>query len=427
MTNEKMALPCALLKKRLIIINFAYSKKGNVGGRRWRHFSTLLAESYEKVFVLTERTKDPIPPQQNSIEVISFYHFLQTIKKINIPIVKGIMYRFSLFISKLFIRGNYFDNSLLVGKQMSKWISKHLHQHQHEASYIIVISMGPFQTALPILSLKKQFPQVVFVLDYRDPWSQNTLAFGIKHLNGKRRAEENGKERRALQLADGILAVDPAVLPKGNLEDLATPYIIIRNGMQWSPETNVTSNEKISLLFAGTFYEDTQDLMEPFLSALKKIQQHEPDLLEWFQWNFIGHIPRSFISGVQDIGISHFNFSSPIDQTAIEEIQRQCDLGINIVHRDFCYSMNSKFLETLGARKKTLYIGWPGSTTRFIEENEIGFVWNPELDLSQVLRKIKWSKENNQLMVTPNHTLNELTFEEQSKKLKAFLNDLARH
>jgi hypothetical protein len=89
--------------------------------------------------------------------------------------------------------------------------------------------------------------------------------------------------------------------------------------------------------------------------------------------------------------------------------------------------MNSKFLETLGARKKTLYIGWPGSTTRFIEENEIGFVWNPELDLSQVLRKIKWSKENNQLKVTPNRTLNELTFEEQSKKLKAFLNDLARH
>ena len=37
----------------------------------------------------------------------------------------------------------------------------------------------------------------LFIIDYRDPWSGNTLAFGLKHLNHKRKQQEKDKERES--------------------------------------------------------------------------------------------------------------------------------------------------------------------------------------------------------------------------------------
>jgi hypothetical protein len=423
-SEMKIGVTFALLKKRIIIINFAFGKKGNVGGRRWRHFSTFLEKDYDSVFILTEKSKECIEEQHPSVHVIPFFHFFQSIKKIDIPIIRGIMYRFSLMISKWLIRGNYFDNSYFVGKSMSRWMRKHFAQNLKEAQYTVIISMGPFQTALPLLSLKKEFPQVTFILDYRDPWSQNTLAFGIKHLSEKRKKIEQRNEWDAIQMADGIIAVDEAVLAHWLPSHPFPPYRIISNGMSWREEINTTQNEKITLLFAGTFYEDTQDLIQPFIKELIFIKAQHPEALEHFEWKFIGHIPTTFREEIQRAKIPDFTFSAPIDSREILAEQLQSDLGINIVHKDFSYSINSKFLETLGAKKKTFYIGWAGSTSRFIEEQQIGFVWHPGIDLMEVLQKIYESKVSKQLMVTPNPTLNQLTFEEQYKKFNAFLNEL---
>ncbi len=422
----KIGVTFALLEKRIIIVNFAFGNKGNVGGRRWRHFSAFLEKDYDAIFVLTEKSNEAMTNENNSIQVIPFFHFFQSLKKINIPIIRGIMYRFSLMISRGLIRGNYFDNSYFVGKSMSKWIRKHLAKNQKDAQYTVLISMGPFQSALPLLSLKKEFPQVTFILDYRDPWSHNTLAFGIKHLSEKRRKIEQQNEWKALQMADGVIAVDEAVIAQWIHTQTLPPYRIIPNGMTWREEVGSIHSEKITLLFAGTFYEDTQDLIEPFLKELKLIKVHHAEILEHFEWKFIGTIPPSFKEAVQKAGIPHFHFSSPIKPQEILAEQLQCDLGINIVHKDFSYSFNSKFLETLGAKKKALYIGWEGTTSRFIEEQQIGFVWHPGIELIAVLQKIHASKAANQLMVIPNSTLNQLTFEEQYKKFNAFINELTR-
>jgi hypothetical protein len=176
------------MKQDLYLINFAYANTNAVGGRRWRNFMPYCQTKFNDIFVLCDAHQIQHPLKFENVQIIKFNNILHQLKVIQIPFIKGICYRLSLWLSKMFLSGNYFDISVITGKKMAIWLEKEFQENPGEK--IIITSVGPFGSVLPIMQLKKKFPQHLFIIDYRDPWSGNTLAFGLKHLNHKRKQQE---------------------------------------------------------------------------------------------------------------------------------------------------------------------------------------------------------------------------------------------
>jgi hypothetical protein len=413
------------VKNTLILVNFAFDKQEAVGGRRWRKFLPKIQAGFDEVIVLSEKSKASHSLPKEHFKSIHFKNSIQQLKQVPGKIFRSICYRLAMLLSQLLIDGNYYDNSILVGKKMSKWISRYADRNQQN-EITIILSLGPFNYALPIVALKKRYPKIKIILDYRDPWSNNQLAFGFKHLNAKRQAIERKKEKFVIDQVDAVIGVHADVWPM----DLAAghkPTMEIKNGIEWVCDSNPIRTLPIQVLFLGTMYEDLDDLTVPFIQQLQDVKQQNPTLYDQFKWIFAGNIQSSFMEEVKKSELHNFEFIGKLDEASTQNILCNVHIGLNIIHRNFTYSMNTKFIEILGAKKKMLYIGWPGKTADFVNDNLIGCVWNPTVNLANILQSIHDQFQQNQLHISINPSIDNLTLEAQSQKLMQFIYAIRHH
>lgn len=407
------------MKNTLILVNFAFDKQEAVGGRRWRKFLPKIQAGFDEVIVLSEKSKASHSLPKGSFKNIHFRNSIQELKQVPGTIFRSICYRLAMALSQLLIDGNYYDNSILVGKKMSKWISRYADRNKQN-EITIILSLGPFNYTLPIVELKRRYPKIKIILDYRDPWSNNQLAFGFKHLNAKRQSKERKKEQFVIDQVDAVIGVHADVWPMG-LSTRHKPTQEIKNGIEWVCNSHPIQSLPIKILFLGTMYEDLDDLTIPFIQQLNDVKQKNPTLFDQFKWIFAGNIQNSFMEEVKRREFNNFQFIGKLDEAGTQNILCNVHIGLNIIHRNFTYSMNTKFIEILGAKKKMLYIGWPGKTADFVNENFIGFVWNPTVELACILQTIYDQFQQNQLHISTNKSIDNLTLEVQSQKLMQFI------
>ncbi|SZD73328.1 colanic acid biosynthesis glycosyltransferase WcaL [Candidatus Ornithobacterium hominis] len=229
-------------KPKLLLITYYWPPAGGAGVQRWLKMSRYLAKHFEISVFSPENADYPITDEslnqeipentlnlQNKIwEPYAWAEKLspksQNFKKGNLKSKekKSLTANFLLW-----IRANYFipDARMFWIPSSVKFLKKYLEKNTFDA----VISTGPpHSTHLIALALKKTYPNLVWLADFRDPWTQidyfEQLPFTSKSIKKHQKLENE-----VLKKADIVTSVSPS-WAKG-LENLGAEKVeVVYNG-----------------------------------------------------------------------------------------------------------------------------------------------------------------------------------------------------
>jgi glycosyltransferase involved in cell wall biosynthesis len=316
--------------QKVLIVTYYWPPSGGAGVQRWLKFSRYLLQFGWQPFILTVRPGDAVFPFRDEsleneipagIEVIKtkatnfFSLYSKDPSKIpsggfaNNP-GKGLKNKISRF-----IRGNFFIPDPRRGwnryavKEASEIIRR------ENIKYVITTS-PPHSTQLIGLRLRKRFPQITWIADLRDTWT-DIYYYDLFYPTFISKAIDRHYEASVLRNADQIITV-------GN--NLAETYIsktagiagkvhIIPNGYDEDDFKGIKSiiPGRFTITYVGTLSEVYP--MDEFLNALRKIESDGKDFL----LRFVGTIPpeirtkiNSFLSSSKTEYISYSPHSEAI-------------------------------------------------------------------------------------------------------------------
>lgn len=387
---------------KAIVVNFTFPPFPGIGGRRWAKFAKYLHKNGHDIQIIAANKNH----QKNSnwkrdIEnYFSRITYLPTgypriLTEIPNTFLQRWEYRFWLLYVKVFNpKGNYFDHSLhfakYAGKEIEKWI--------HEGYNNVIISCGPFKMAADLLKLKSKYPQVKFILDFRDPWANNKTSFGFQTISEQRRNHEFELEKKAIDSADVVLSVSEemnAYFAKLN-PNSTTKFVCLANGYDtedFDNAKNHVSAEKnhLQLVFAGTLYEKSQHVFQSFCNALKQLQKSEPELIGGISFSFFGSVPSWFhqhTSGLENTVKYGGNLNL---QDVYAELGKSTACMLFLTD-DLTYSRSTKFYEYLAMKKPIAVFSAGGATAAFVKKESLGFecnMNNMESDLRHMIQDLK--------------------------------------
>ena len=131
------------------------------------------------------------------------------------------------------------------------------------------------------------------------------------------------------------------------------------------------SNNKIELIFAGTFYNNTENLQHNLVNALKILKVKHPLVYQTFDIKFFG----SNSQFVKELS-KQFDIISTFPPIPIKEIHtkiKNSDGGLLFLSDDITYSFSTKFCEYIALDKPIIVFSEWGATAQYIKENKIGY------------------------------------------------------
>jgi len=277
------------MKRKILIITYYWTPSGGSGVQRWLKFVKYLPSFGWQPVVLTVDEKKANYPQidtsleaevptsvqverTDSFEILNWYK--KTSVEKNVPFGNLKDKKYNSFFQKLsrFIRGNFLLPDPRRGwnkyayKKACKLIEK------EDINYIVTTS-PPHSTQLIGLRLKKKYPNLRWIADFRDPW---TDIHYYKMLYSTKIAQKINKnyERKVLEKTDQIIVTCEATknvfLSKS--EKISPDKIaVITNGFDEDDFTGIKPNilPKFTITYIGILY-NVSDLTS-LLTAFSKL------------------------------------------------------------------------------------------------------------------------------------------------------------
>lgn len=300
---------------KALIISYYWPPSGGSGVQRWMYFAKYLGEFGIEPTVITVNEKqasyssvDESLVQEiehirtfktSTLEPIRLYSFLKSGNaKKSIPQgnvggkIPGIMDKMARF-----IRANYFIPDARVG--WNPYAFKKAKQLLQTEKFDFVITTGPPQsTHLVGLKLKRLLPNICWIADFRDPWTEVYYNDLFKRTKSNE-AKDKKIELDVLQESNLVLTVGPSMqkLLQSKLETQKEKVKFIFNGFDESKisEAKVVENEVFTIAYVGTLsanypYKSIVSALNEFKFSIenKKVQlilagKIESDVLADFQ------------------------------------------------------------------------------------------------------------------------------------------------
>ncbi len=300
-------------KKKVLIVTYYWPPAGGPGVQRWLKFAKYLPEfGFQPIIYTPENPSYPLVDQSLKKEVpagipivktkiIEPYALAERLSKGNKKFKAG---QFDLkqnqsFLAKLsiWVRGNFF-----IPDARKFWIRpsvKFLKTYLQEQGIDTVITTGPPHSMHLIgLKLKEQNPQLKWVADFRDPWTEISY---YRHLKLSKRSDKKHRdlEKQVLQSADLILAT--SFSDAENFKALGANAQCITNGFDpsdtcASPETPIELPQQFTIAYMGVL----EQLRNPALlwEILSELLEEIPELKEDLILEFIGRIDPKILSSL---------------------------------------------------------------------------------------------------------------------------------
>jgi len=256
---------------------------------------------------------------------------------------------------------------------------------------LVLITVPPFSSVLLVEKLRREFPRLPIVIDFRDEWLSTTI--GLVSFSRSERALKVARnaEASAVTNATAVVAVTEAarreirsrypqepeskfhLLPNGfdatRLPNIAPPEVM-RNGGQAG---------RILLTYVGSIYGST----EP--TSLVQALQSLPDEIKFrFRLRFIGHIEETrFRETLLQLG-EMVELKGYLPQREALAAMSETDYVLLITHDRL--NVAAKFYDYIGAGKPILGVVHPeGEVRRLLEELRAGW-WAGNCDIEGIRR-----------------------------------------
>ena len=157
---------------------------------------------------------------------------------------------------------------------------------------LVLITVPPYSSVYLVAKLRKAFPALPIVVDFRDEWLTTTINLVSFNSNERARSIAKSAEAETVRAATSVVAVTDAarleMMGRYPDEDPAK-FQYIPNGFDTSPNkaaiTAPRTSDKVVLTFLGSIYGSTDPAT--FIEAVLGLS---PDLRSRLHLRFIGHI-----------------------------------------------------------------------------------------------------------------------------------------
>ncbi len=157
----------------------------------------------------------------------------------------------------------------------------------------VVLTVPPFSTALLVARLRRRFPALPIVLDFRDEWLSTTLDLVSFNNNLHARAVAQRSEAEAVRAVTSVVAVTEAARRelRGRYPDQdPTKFVCIPNGFDRpialpAPRPSTSAGDRIVLTYIGSVYGSTDPTR--FVDAILTLPA---ELRQRLRVRYIGHI-----------------------------------------------------------------------------------------------------------------------------------------
>jgi glycosyltransferase involved in cell wall biosynthesis len=284
----------------------------------------------------------------------------------------------------------------------------------------VIISADPFEQFSFGYHLKKQFPKINWVADYRDDWTTSEIDYHPF------RKLQSFFEKKWLHSSSLIISVSPHY--KSKISRLTQkPGATIYNGFDFQFNGSASRNDDVfTITYNGTLYESQP--IEHFLVGLQKLIDSKPQIK--ISINF----PGLAINQVQEervrkimAGYEPFlNISNRLPKEQVIEMQNSSDFLLMVAHQNIKGIPSSKVFEYIGLRKP--FILCPGDDdvlNKISNDSKIGTILSDSDEVFNFLLNAVNKKiiKQNALEIDEKAIL-QFSVKQQVKNLGAILNEL---
>lgn len=355
----------------ILIVSFYFPPYDKVGGRRWAKHYKYLHRNGIQAFVLTGQFSGQSPwdkdikPWQDHVFRIEHqtperpYH-LSTLPR---NILQKIIWKLSYLNwekKKNNLEGNYSD--LSRGSEAS-YLDKAAEIIRSQNIDTVILSVGPFSYSSVIPELKKQFPAVKFVLDFRDYWEDS-----LAGLTPAQVSFEKKLQKTVLSSVDLVLSPNQEMqtyyATQMNANSWCLPHCYDEDDIAVGENPGEKQNQQLSLIYGGAFYSGIEGSIANIRKVIDRLSETKPVRADFYV------SIKGFETELAHPAITRQGF---MDSNAYFKKVKQADYAILILPPNRVNAMSSKFYELLALRKPILYFGGTGTVSEFLIQHRLGF------------------------------------------------------
>lgn len=274
------------------------------------------------------------------------------------------------------IRGNFFipDARIFWVKPSVKIIGDLIASNQINK---IITTGPPHSIHLIGLKLKKKYPDLKWIADFRDPWSEWDLLDTLS-LTSISKTRHVKLENQVLTSADRVITIAPYHVDR--LQALSGREVdLITNGFDEEDFVSIqrVSNERFTMRHIG-IVDELRD-PKPVMEVIKKICAHQSDLSSLLKVEFIGNVNSNFKDYINTDPILSqvVTFQSSVPHTELLKMYGQTDLQLLVLAHTAIAPGNlpGKLFEYLASGNQILAVGpIEGDASKVIRETNSGVI-----------------------------------------------------
>lgn len=374
--------------KKVLIVSYYWPPAGGPGVQRWLKFAKYLPEfGWEPVLFVPENPSYPLIDESlekevsPNLEVIKTkiwepYQIAEKLNKSNKKFKTG---QFDTkenqsWLSRLsiFIRGNFFipDARVFWVKPSIQFLKQYLSENQIDT---IITTGPPHSLHLIGLGIKNEFPNLKWIADFRDPWTEISY---YKHLKLTKWADKKHRdlEQKVFEKADITLAT--SYTDAENFRKKGANAVCITNGFDENEIRQVSDDEqniKFTLSYVGVL----EQLRNPEIlwQVLEEIIQENQNFAQDFELKLVGRVDEKILAQMGEFlrkNISNLGYLS--HDKALKEMRKSEVLLITNFNQESSKGIiPGKLFEYLAMQKKILSFGPKGSdVAKILEETQAG-------------------------------------------------------
>jgi hypothetical protein len=373
----------------LLIACWHFPPHYDIGGRRWAKFAKSLLKDGHRVSVVTPRPSkagkvQPWIPATVSAGITYYFvkpGFLARWLSDYTSKFAPVKIRLAGFLLKLFYSGTIFDAAIGSRRSFLAATEKAI---LGQSPHAIIVTGPPFNLLYYVALLKKRYPHLKVLADFRDPWL-NAQNFGMRGLSVARRKREESKFRESLLATDIITAPNKYMLNDLRaMADFQPNLNFVELPHAYDPDDRVQATSGkfrgTRIVYGGTLYLSVEPALELIKKSVAYHNQHggsKPLIIEIFTPD---------VKKAEQLlpDKSMFRISPPIGNRIFEVVNASDYVLILAAEHNKDY-LTSKFFEFLPYGKPYLYFGPEGNIGKTIESEKLGKHVRTEADLHNII------------------------------------------
>lgn len=411
-------------EKKILIITYYWPPAGGPGVQRWLKFAKYLPEFGWKPIIYTpENPSYPLLDESlmkdvpDDLEIVrtKIWEPYQLAEKLNKSNKKFKAGQFDVgnnqsWKSKLsiWVRGNFFipDARVFWVNPSTKFLEQYLKINNIET---IVTSGPPHSMHLIGLNLKKKFPDLKWIADFRDPWTEISY---YKHLKLTNRSDKKHRQLESEVFKNADITLATSYTDAENFRKNGANAFCITNGFDETdsnPQTLQPSNSptQFTLSYIGVL----EQLRNPenLWKALDNLVKTNSDFAENFNLKFVGRIDDKILEVIEKSSLKDHiqNLGYVSHDKAVDEMAKSSLLLITNFPNDSSKGIiPGKIFEYLATGKQIISFGPnEADVAKILDETKAGkhFGYNDFKKIEDfILEKFELWKNGNLLENTQN-------------------------